>query len=338
MRITRRASIQASQPVALTIGNFDGVHLGHQAMLTRVKQAAKRLGIASCVMTFEPHPREFFTPDRAPTRLTNLREKLEYLAELELDQVQIFRFDNQFANISAETFVTHTLKRVLNVRWLLIGDDFRFGARRAGDLALLRQFASRPNGIELEVMPSFMIDGLRVSSTAIRDALACGNLDLAKCLLGRPYSISGRVVNGNKLGKKMGFPTANIQLKHNRPPLSGIFVVEITRQKNTLNAERIKGVASLGIRPTILDHGKPVLEVHLFDFDQDIYGQHLHVDFLHKLRDEEKYPDLETLTQQIERDVAHAKAYFSRADTIPHETARLNSQHDYRLQKNPEPA
>jgi riboflavin kinase / FMN adenylyltransferase len=334
MRITRRASAHARQPVALTIGNFDGVHLGHQAMLVRLKQAAERLGIAACVMTFEPHPREFFAPSQAPTRLTNLREKLELLAEMELDQVQIYRFNHEFAQISAEAFISRILQQELNVRWLLIGDDFRFGAQRAGDLALLQKFASQPGGIELEVMPSFLIDGLRVSSTAIREALASGNLDLARCLLGRPYSISGRVVDGNKLGKRIGFPTANIQLKHNRPPLSGIFVVEIRGEWDSPCSNLIKGVASLGVRPTILDHGKPVLEVHLFDFDQEIYGQHLRVDFLHKLRDEEKYPDLETLIRQIEQDVTHAKTYFTQAAPPLLETARLNSQHDYRLQKN----
>lgn len=334
MRITRRASTQAKQPVALTIGNFDGVHLGHQAMLARVKQAAGCLGMTACVMTFEPHPREFFTPDQAPTRLTSLREKLELLAELRLDQVQIYRFNHEFAQISAEAFITRMLQQELNVRWLLIGDDFRFGAQRTGDIALLQKVASQPGGIELEIMPSFLIDGLRVSSTAIRDALADGNLELAKRLLGRPYSISGRVVDGNKLGKRIGFPTANIQLKHNRPPLSGIFVAEVIIEGDSPHSKRIKGIASLGVRPTILDYGKPVLEVHLFDFEQEIYGQHLRVEFLHKLRDEEKYPDLETLTKQIEQDVINAKTYFSKPASSLKEAARLISQHDYRLQKN----
>jgi riboflavin kinase/FMN adenylyltransferase len=338
MRITRRALTQAGQPVALTIGNFDGVHLGHQAMLMRLKQAAERLGIASCVMTFEPHPREFLVPDQAPTRLTNLREKLELLAELGLDRVQICHFNRKFAEISAEAFIVRMLQQELDVRWLLIGDDFRFGTRRTGDIALLQKFSSQPGGIELEVMPSFMVDGLRVSSTAVRNALACSDLDLARRLLGRPYRISGRVVDGNKLGKKIGFPTANIQLKHNRPPLKGIFVVEVCWQKDAFHSEQIRGVASLGVRPTILDHGQSVLEVHLFDFNEEIYGQHLRVDFLHKLRDEEKYPDLQTLARQIEQDIAHAKNYFSQADTILHETARLDSQYDYRLQENPESA
>lgn len=325
MRITRRTSIRARQPVALTIGNFDGVHLGHQAMLERLKQAASRLGVASCVMTFEPHPRELLMPDQAPARLTSLHEKLELLSGSGLDRVQIHRFNREFAKISAETFITRILQQELDVRWLLIGDDFRFGARRAGNLALLHKLFSGSGNVELEVMPDFTVDGLRVSSTAVRSALAGGNPDLAARLLGRPYSISGRVVNGSKLGKKIGFPTANIQLKHNRPPLSGIYVVEVSRWKDASGPEQIRGVASLGVRPTVFERGQPVLEVHLFDFDEDIYGQYLRVDFLQKLRDEEKFPDMETLVKQIERDVVNARTYFSRVDALACETFCLGS-------------
>lgn len=293
-------------PVALTIGNFDGVHLGHQAMLERLKEAARAFGIPSCVLTFEPHPREFFAPDHAPTRLTNLREKLELLAEFGVDRAHVCRFNYEFAKITAEDFVERILAHGLGARWLLVGDDFRFGARRAGDFDLLKQAAPRC-GFEVAAMESVGLEGLRISSTAIRNALVAGDVALARRLLGRPYSISGRVVDGDKLGKKIGFPTANIQLKHNRPPVSGIFVVEV----EGLAAKPLPGVASLGVRPTLKQGGKPTLEVHIFDFNLEIYRRHVRVDFLHKLRDEEKFPDMESLTRQIALDVENAKAFFN---------------------------
>ena len=316
MHVSRNLPVQAEAPVALTIGNFDGVHLGHQAMLARLKEAANRLDLIACVMTFEPHPREFFAPDQAPTRLTSLREKLELLAAAGVERVQVCRFDFDFARISAEDFIVRILQRGLAVHWVLVGDDFRFGARRAGDFAMLKAFSAKC-GFEAEEMPAYSVNSLRVSSTAVREALTMGDLELVRRLLGRPYSISGRVVSGDKLGRKIGFPTANIQLKHNRPPLSGIFAVEAEMEVHDavrLSSPRwmqaMRGVASLGVRPTVRENGKPVLEVHLFDFDQEIYGCHLRVHFLHKLRNEERYPDLETLTKQIERDVEHAKNYF----------------------------
>lgn len=309
MHTWRRSSIRAKTPIALTIGNFDGVHLGHQAMLTRLKDAAKRLGLPACVMTFEPHPREFFAPDQAPARLTSLREKLKYLIQAEVDCIHVCRFNYDFARINPEQFITRTLNQELSVRWLLVGDDFRFGARRAGNFTML-QAHSAANGFSVEVMPSVTIDNQRISSTAIRQALATGDLNMAKELLGRPYSISGRVIDGDKLGKQIGFPTANIQLKYNHPPLSGIFVVAVRGAIQLSPATILPGVASLGVRPTIHKNGKPVLEVHLFDFSQDIYGQHLQVDFLHKLRDEEKYADIDTLIVQIKKDVLQAKDFF----------------------------
>lgn len=309
MHTWRRSSIRAKTPIALTIGNFDGVHLGHQAMLTRLKDAAKRLGLPACVMTFEPHPREFFAPDQAPARLTSLREKLKYLIQAEVDCIHVCRFNYDFARINPEQFITRTLNQELSVRWLLVGDDFRFGARRAGDFAML-QAQSAANGFSVEAMPSVTIDNQRISSTAIRQALATGDLNMAEELLGRPYSISGRVIDGDKLGKQIGFPTANIQLKYNHPPLSGIFVVAVRGAIQSSPATILPGVASLGVRPTIHKNGKPVLEVHLFDFSQDIYGQHLQVDFLHKLRDEEKYADIDTLIVQIKKDVLQAKDFF----------------------------
>ncbi len=301
--------MRAKTPIALTIGNFDGVHLGHQAMLIRLKDAAHRLGLPACVMTFEPHPREFFLPDQAPIRLTNLREKLKLLSQLKIDCIHVCRFNYDFARISAEEFITRILNQELSVRWLLVGDDFRFGARRTGDFAMLKTSAAE-NGFEVEVMPSVIINGQRISSTATRQALAQGDLNAVKQLLGRPYSITGRVIDGDKLGKQIGFPTANIPLKHNRLPLSGIFVVAvrgaIAASPNTV----LPGVASLGVRPTLYENGKPILEVHLFDFNQEIYGHHLQVDFLQKLRDEKKYADLDTLIVQIKKDVAQAKNFF----------------------------
>ncbi len=315
MRVCRGIPIKPEAPVALTIGNFDGVHLGHQAMLARLEEAANRLGLDACVLIFEPHPREFFAPDKAPTRLTSLREKLELLAAAGVDRVQICRFNFDFARISAEDFIVHVLQQGLDARWILVGDDFRFGARRAGDFTLLKWFSAEC-GFVVEEMPGYSVDGMRVSSSAVRKALAAGDLCLVERLLGRCYSISGRVGKGDQLGKKIGFPTANIQLKHNRPPLSGIFVVEVEVEgqgEAGLPGSRLfQGVASLGVRPTVHERGRPVLEAYLFGFAEDVYGRHMRVHFLHKLRDEKKYPDLTSLTQQIESDVENAEAYFSR--------------------------
>ena len=314
MRVCHGIPVQAGASSALTIGNFDGVHLGHQAMLARLKDAADRLGLVACVMIFEPHPREFFAPDMAPTRLTSLREKLELLAAAGVEEVRICRFNFDFARIPADEFILRILQQGLGVRWMLVGDDFRFGARRAGDFAMLQDF-SRRCGFAVEQMPGYTVDGVRVSSTAVRNALAAGKLNFVGHLLGRPYSISGRVISGDRLGKKIGFPTANIQLKHNRPPLWGIFAVEVEMVAPALDAppplEILRGVASLGVRPTVHEHGKPVLEVHLFDFDRNIYGSHLKVRFLHKLRDEEKFSDVGELTKQIKRDVENTQAYFA---------------------------
>ena len=307
MLIRRSIPAAARTPVALTIGNFDGVHLGHQAMLTRLTQAARGLGIPSCVMTFEPHPREFFAPDKAPTRLTSLREKLELLASAEVERVQICRFNFDFAKTPPEDFIAHILQRGLAARWILVGDDFRFGARRAGDFVMLKQAAARC-GFEVHAMTSVTIDGVRVSSSAVRDALISGDMLRAQRLLGRHYSISGRVVHGEGLGRKLGCPTANVLMKHNRPPLSGIFAVEV----HGIDARVLPGVASLGVRPTVARDARPSLEVHLLDFRRAIYGMHLKVDFLHKFRDEEKFPDVGILQRQIALDVENTRGYFAK--------------------------
>ncbi|MDP2785523.1 MAG: bifunctional riboflavin kinase/FAD synthetase [Sulfurimicrobium sp.] len=311
MLIFRGIPALAETPIALTIGNFDGVHLGHQAMLQRMEEAARKRGLPACVMTFEPHPREFFTPDQAPTRLTSLREKLELFEQYGVEQVFICRFNQQFSRTPADDFAADILQRKLQTKWMLIGDDFRFGAKRSGDFALLKE-AGAKLGAEVEEMHSVTEAELRVSSTAVREALASGNLNLAARLLGRPYSISGRVEHGDSLGHKIGFPTANIQLKHNRPPLWGIFAVEVAG----LDDHPLQGAASLGVRPTVKNNGLPTLEVHLFNFDRQIYNQHVRVDFMHKLRDEMKFPDLETLTAQIAADVEAAKSYFSKLVSI----------------------
>jgi riboflavin kinase/FMN adenylyltransferase len=303
MLLTHGAPSAAFPPVALTIGNFDGVHLGHQAMLARLTGEARRCGLVSCVLSFEPHPREFFSPQSAPTRLSSLREKFELLAAHGVERLHVQRFTRQFAALAPESFVTELLAQGLRARWLLVGEDFRFGAKRAGDMALLRALAAR-HGIEVAAMPTVTRAGRRVSSSAIREALQAGDLAMATALLGRTYSISGRVIHGDKLGRRLGFATANVQLRHNRAPLTGIYAVRVHGAGETARP----GVASLGVRPTVTSSGKAVLEAHLFDFCGELYGSHLRVEFLHKIRDEEKYPDLETLRLQIERDCNTARS------------------------------
>jgi len=305
MLLTHGASDAQLPPVALTVGNFDGIHRGHQAMLQRVLAAARARGLQSCVLTFEPHPREFFAAHAAPTRLTSLREKLELLAAHGVARVHVQRFDRVFASLAPESFVEQVLAKRLKARWLLIGEDFRFGAKRAGDLPLLKDLGRR-HGYEVEIQPTVARAGVRVSSSAVRAALAAGDLAGAEELLGRPYSISGRVVHGRKLGRELGFATANVQLKHNRPPLAGIFAVRV----DGVGTASRPAVASLGVRPTITASGRAVLEVHLFDFSADLYGAHMRVEFLHKIRDEERYSDLDALKAQIERDCEAARTFL----------------------------
>ncbi len=309
MRVTRGIPAAANSQLALTIGNFDGVHLGHRAMLDELSRAARRLNVPACVMIFEPQPREFFAPDKAPARLTSLREKLTWLEAAGVNHVHVCRFNYAFAQIAAQDFIERVLVRGLGVKWLQVGDDFRFGARRAGDFVMLKQEAPRL-GYEVQALPSVMVEGIRVSSTAVRDALAAGDLAKAARYLGRAYSISGRVVRGDQLGRKLGFPTADVQMKRNCAPLAGIFAVEVSGAA----AGVVRGAASLGVRPTVKAQGAaPVLEVYLFDFNEEIYGQPIRVDFLHKLRDEAKYADLDTLKRQIALDVQNAKTYFNAA-------------------------
>ena len=305
MLLTHGASAALLPPVALTVGNFDGIHRGHQTMLQRLLAGARSRGLQTCVLTFEPHPREFFAGEAAPTRLTSLREKLELLAAHGVARTHVQRFDRAFASLAPDAFVEQVLAKRLKARWLLIGEDFRFGAKRAGDVPLLKNLGSR-HGYEVEILPAVAQAGVRVSSSAVRAALARGDLDAAEGLLGRPYSISGRVVHGRKLGRELGYATANVQLKHNRPPLSGIYAVRVHGVGTSSRA----GVASLGVRPTITASGRSVLEVHLFDFSADLYGAHMRVEFLHKIRDEEKYSDLDALKAQIGRDCEAARTFL----------------------------
>jgi riboflavin kinase/FMN adenylyltransferase len=308
MRITHGLTPVTTQPCAVTIGNFDGVHLGHRTMLQRLVDVARQRGLVPCAVTFEPHPREFFAPDKAPARLSSLREKLQMLRDCGIEHVHICAFNHAFSQLAATDFIDQILLDGLHAQYILIGDDFRFGAKRAGDFGLLQSHGGQ-HGITVAAMDSITLDSLRISSTAVRTALADGDLALAARLLGRPYSISGRVAHGDKLGRDIGYPTANIAFKHNCPPLTGIYVVQVRGLADT----PLPGVASLGVRPTVKQAAKPVLEVHLFDFDRNIYGEHLCVDFLHKLRDEQKYDDLPTLVAQIDRDAAQAKQYFELA-------------------------
>ncbi|MTW10993.1 bifunctional riboflavin kinase/FAD synthetase [Pseudoduganella eburnea] len=300
----------ARAPCALTIGNFDGVHRGHQALLARVRAAADRLGLESAVMTFEPHPREFFAHklgdmSKAPPRIANLRDKLQALENNGVDRVIVEHFCDAFASQSPQAFVEKVLVEGLHVKWLMVGDDFCYGAKRAGNVALLAE-AGKQYGFEVEVLPTVRNGETRVSSSAVRAALAEGDFQHAQALLGHPYSISGHVIHGAKLGRDIGFPTLNLRVPH-RPALSGIFIVQV----HGLGGKPLPAVASLGVRPTVEDAGRVLLEVHVFDFAQNCYGKVVRVEFLQKIRDEEKFVDLPTLVKAIERDAGQARAFFA---------------------------
>ena len=305
MQVTHGKIRPRGEQIALTIGNFDGVHLGHRAMLRRLAEKARELKLVCSVLTFEPHPREFFAPAAAPARLSRLREKLELIAEAGIDRAHVLRFGAQLAALPAERFVDEVLVRGMGVRWLLVGKDFRFGAKRGGDFALLQSAAGK-RGFGVEAMADVTVGGERVSSSRVRDALAAGDLRGAERLLGRPYRMSGRVAHGEKLGRTLGCPTANIVLRR-RPPLAGIFAVEVELEET--HAVR-QGVASVGRRPTVREDGAPLLEAHIFDWNGDLYGKHLRVTFREKLRDEQKYDGLEALRAAIAADVKQARAWF----------------------------
>ena len=306
MQVFRGIPERSDHGCVLTIGNFDGVHRGHQTLLAKLTAKAQATGLPSAVLTFEPHPREYFTHENRPIRLTSLREKIQRIADQGVDRLYIGRFNTRFAALTAEQFIEDILIRGLCARQLMIGDDFRFGRGRQGDFAML-QAAGSQAGFTVEAMHTLVHEGERVSSSAVRGALADGDMPHAARLLGRPYSISGRVMHGDKIGRTIGFPTANIQLKHRSPPLMGIYTVSV----EGLADRPWPGVASVGVRPTINDAGRPTLEVHLFDWNTECYGAHLKVNFLAKQRDEERYDTLEALTAQIARDADQARAYFA---------------------------
>ena len=310
MKVTHGTVRPGGGPIGLTIGNFDGVHRGHRAMLERLVEKSRELRLPCSVLTFEPHPREFFSPSAAPARLSRLREKLELLAEAGIQRAHVLRFGARLAGLAADRFVEDVLVRGLGVRWLLVGRDFRFGARRAGDFAAL-QASAAGGGFEVEAMGDVSEAGQRISSSGVRAALAAGDLAGAARLLGRGYSMSGRVAHGEKLGRTLGFPTANIVLRR-RPPLAGIFAVtaELEETRETETRSVLRGVASVGRRPTVKADAPPLLEVHLFDWNGDLYGRHLRVKFLHKLRDEAKYDGLNALRAAIARDAEQARDYF----------------------------
>lgn len=288
-----------------TIGNFDGVHLGHQAVLSQLAMKADMLGLPAVVITFEPQPYEYFVPEKAPARLSRFREKVEALRAYSIQKLCVLRFDNKLANMPAAEFIQRLLIDGLRVSYLVVGDDFRFGKNRQGDFALLQQ-AGRQHGFQVVNMHTFAIDHMRVSSTRIREALRDGDLGMAEKLLGRPYRMSGRVAHGDKRGRQMGFPTANIHLHRHTVPLSGVYAVQLFG----IEGEPVNGVANIGVRPTI-GGDKALLEVHLLDFQRDIYGAHVQVVFLQKLREEHKFANLDALIKQIDLDIAAARQYFA---------------------------
>jgi riboflavin kinase/FMN adenylyltransferase len=305
---------------AVTIGNFDGVHRGHQAMLALLNNEARHRGVTSCVLTFEPHPRDYFAsvarkPELAPARVATLRDKLSELARCGVDQCVVLPFDARLSSQVPEAFIDGVLVRGLGARYVLVGDDFRFGAKRAGDYAML-DAAGAAKGFDVARMNSYQVHGLRVSSSAVRDALGRGDMDGVAALLGRPYSISGHVVHGRKLGRELGFKTVNLRFSHWKPAAGGIFAVRV----HGLAQQPLEGVANLGIRPSLdprdVNGGRVLLETHCFDWptrlgDEGGYGKIIQVELLHKLHDELKYDSLAALKAGIARDCDEARAFFA---------------------------
>lgn len=285
----------------ITIGNFDGVHLGHQALVKTVVEKARSLGVPSMVVTFEPHAFEFFTQDNVTIpRITRLREKFTALSELGVDNVLILPFNQKLADLSASDFVRQILLDTLKPREMIIGDDFHFGHKRQGDIHLLREM-----GLTVTAMPTLIFENERVSSTRVRQALVAGKLDMVEALLGRPFIMQGRVRFGRQLGRQFGFPTANIYLHRKLTPVKGVYTVYV----HGITDKPLPGVANIGVRPTV-DGTRTLLEVHLLDFNQEIYGRYVQVEFCEKLRDEVRYPNIELLKEQIAKDVLAARTYF----------------------------
>ena len=296
MKIIRNTNLE-QLPCVVTIGNFDGVHLGHQALLTEVKKRAHDLKLESAVITFEPNPKDYFSQNKPQTRISSLREKIELFNEIKIDRVHIIKFNQEFSKVTANEFISVLIKK-LKVKEIVVGEDFCFGRGREGGIKQLSA-----SSMKLNIKNKILMDGKRISSTLIRNLLANDKLDQANKYIGRPYSISGKVVHGEKRGRKIGFPTANIHMRHNRPPLKGVFAVKFQNHF---------GVANLGIRPSIKGEKKLQLEVHLLNFSSDLYGQHVSVIFLKKLRDEKKFKSLDELKEQIKLDVIKAKLFFDK--------------------------
>lgn len=286
----------------LTIGNFDGLHLGHRAVIEKLAAKGRDLGLPVLVLIFEPQPLEYFLGDNAPSRLMRLREKVIQFASLPVDNLLILRFNQYFANLDADAFVSEILLKTLNVKYLVVGDDFHFGKARRGNFSLL-QTKGKEYGFTVEDTESYLLAGQRVSSTMIRDALGQGNLALAQSMLGRSYSVCGRVAHGDKRGRTLGFPTANIEMFRKNTPIEGVFAVYMTG----IDGLKIPGVANVGTRPTVAGGTRVILETHLFDFDRDIYGKYVEVHFVEKIRDEKRFRSLEELRTQILQDITEAK-------------------------------
>ena len=291
----------------VTIGSFDGVHLGHQAILEQVIEKANELDATSVVMTFEPQPQEYFSAEKAPARLMRLRDKVETLTEFGVDQVVCLQFNSKLRNFTAEQFVRSLLVDGLGVKQLIVGDDFRFGCDRRGNFEMLVEMG-RVLNFNVQDTQTIEIDGERVSSTLIRGLLEQANFAYAKKLLGRTFSIKGRVFYGQQLGRKLGFPTANMQLNRYRAPLSGVYAVMVEIDGFS---GKFQGAANVGVRPTVGDLVKPILEVHLLDFDKDIYGKRINVEFLHKVRDEQKFTTVDNLVTYIQQDVKKIRQWFA---------------------------
>ncbi len=309
IRDIRNSKDSLARPCVATIGNFDGIHLGHQAILQQLKDTAAKLQLPSVVILFEPQPREYFSPQQAPVRLMTLREKLATLKQWKIDKVICLRFNAAFSKISAEKFIQCILVEDLCVQHLIVGSDFHFGHDRLGDFHLL-QLAGKQYGFRVACSPEIMLHGERVSSTLVRAHLLAGELEQVKQCLGKDYTLSGRVIHGQKRGRELGFPTMNIPVKHRA--LKGVFVVEVAG----LGDRSLPGVANVGIRPTV-GGSDWILEVHLLNYQQSHYGNRISVAFLHKIRDEVRFESLEALKDQINRDVDTAQRYF--AEKVNHD-------------------
>jgi riboflavin kinase/FMN adenylyltransferase len=297
---------QPLPPSVVTIGNFDGIHLGHQQVLQQLKTIADKSALCSAVIIFEPQPIEFFAPDKAPKRLSRFREKIAYLRSQKIDYLLCLKFDQSFSELGAEQFVEELLVNRLSTQHLVIGDDFRFGKNRSGDFESLKSYGKQ-YGFKVDNTETLLFDGTRVSSTRIRECIQNDDFTFASNLLGRPYSLSGKVSHGQKLGRQLGFPTINIKMGSKTLIVKGVFAVMVKGIDNRV----LQGVASLGTRPTVSGIDS-ILEVYILNFNQDVYGYGVEVDFLHRIRDEKKFNSLEELTINIKQDIVLAKQYFEK--------------------------